>query len=162
MDSILKLQVTKEDNLLTKSLIIVSEMFKDMYDKEGVPYINHLYYVCENVHSLNEKVVALLHDLIEDTAATLDDLREVGYPESIINSVKILTRDKTVPYSSYIDDIINSNDIVAIRVKKVDMKHNMKRERLNKLKEEEQQRLLTKYSLQYDKLENYLKVARIW
>lgn len=116
MDNILKMLVKSESNLFAKALIIASEMFKDKYDKEGVPYINHLYYVSDNVNTLEEKIVGLLHDVIEDTNATYDDLIEVGFPENIVNSIRILTRNKKIPYSEYIDSVLNSNDLVAIIV----------------------------------------------
>lgn len=161
MDNILKMLVKNEKNLFSKALIVATEMFKDKYDKEGIPYINHLYYVSDNVNTLDEKVVGLLHDLIEDTDATYEDLEEVGFPDNIINSIKILTRDKSIPYPIYINSIINSNDMVAIKVKKIDMTHNMKRERLNKLDVIERNRLTQKYSKEFDKLENYLKERKI-
>ncbi len=161
MDNILKMLVKSESNLFAKALIIASEMFKDKYDKEGVPYINHLYYVSDNVNTLEEKIVGLLHDVIEDTNATYDDLIEVGFPENIVNSIRILTRNKKIPYSEYIDSVLNSNDLVAIRVKRIDMTHNMKRDRLNKVEEAERKKLIEKYSKEYYKIENYFKERKI-
>ena len=161
MDEILKIRAKKEPNLLNKALIIVEELFKDKYDKEGIPYINHLYYVRDNVDTLDEKTVGLLHDIIEDTSTNCEDLLEVGFPLNIVNSIKILTRDKKISYPIYINSIINSNDMVAIRVKRIDMTHNMKRERLDRLKEQERNRLINKYSKEFDKIENYLEERKI-
>ena len=157
MDRILNTQVTNEHDLMFKANVLITELFKDSYDKEGVPYINHLYYVIDTLDTLEEKIVGALHDTVEDTDVTLDDLTAMGFPKNIVNSIRILTRDKSIPYSEYIDNIINSNDIVAIKVKKVDMSHNMNRTRLNRLDSDTRTRLITKYTPEYEKIENYLK-----
>ena len=63
--------IKKEDDLIDKSIIIVNKLFKDKKDKEGKPYINHLYYVMNSFSTYKEKVVGLMHDTIEDTSMSL-------------------------------------------------------------------------------------------
>lgn len=157
MNQIIRLQVMHEPDLLAKAVLLVNELFKDKFDKEGVAYINHLYYVRDNVQSLDEKIVGLLHDTIEDTDVTFEDLEELGFTNPIIDSLRLLTRDKIITYSEYIDNILNSGNMTAIRVKKVDMMHNMKRDRLDRLSELQRHKLINKYTPEYEKLENYLK-----
>jgi len=107
-------------------------------DKVGVPYIYHPIHVAYQMETEDEICVALLHDVVEDTGVTLDDLREKGFPERIIDSVKRLTKedsdskDKDVLYREYIEYIITlkaSGDKVAIKVKLADLRHNSDRSR---------------------------------
>jgi len=152
MDILIKNQALTESNPLNKALIIVNCLFKNKCDKIGAPYVEHLYYVSNNVDTVDEKTVGLLHDVIEDTDITACDLRELGFKENVINSVKLLTRDKQIPYQTYIDNIINSNDKIALNVKIEDMKHNMKKDRMEKLSKETCEKLNKKYSEAYIKL----------
>lgn len=157
MDRVLNVQVTSEHDLMFKANVLITQLFKDSYDKEGVPYINHLYYVIDMLDTIEEKIVGALHDTVEDTDVTFEDLTAMGFPKNIVNSIRILTKDKNTPYSEYIDNILNSNDIVAIKVKKVDMSHNMNKARLNRLDNDTRNRLIAKYTSQYEKIEDYLK-----
>lgn len=161
MDLIIKAQVIKEEDLIAKAKILVSELFRHKYDKEGIPYINHLYYVSDSVNTKEEKIVGLLHDAVEDTDVTFDDLIELGFPINIVNSIRLLTRDKSIPYDIYVDNILKSNDMIAIRVKKADMQHNMNKNRLSRLDENLRNKLIQKYTPQYEKIEKYLKERKI-
>lgn len=144
--------IKKEDDLIDKSLIIINKLFKDKKDKEGKPYINHLYYVMNSVSTYEEKVVGLMHDTIEDTSMSLFGLMRLGYPIDILKSINLLTHYKEIPYDKYIDNLINSGDITAINVKYADMTHNLNEERLSILPIEVKERLVKKYSEPYKKL----------
>ena len=78
-------RILKTDELIYKSLEIVTKLFNDKVDKGGFPYIIHLLKVYSGVSDYTEKVCALLHDVVEDTDVTYDDLRMVGYNEEIID-----------------------------------------------------------------------------
>ena len=134
--------------------IIAEEMFKNVYDKEGKPYINHLRFVSEQLETEEGKIVGLLHDLIEDTDTTLLELQEVGFKDRILYALVLLTKVKGTPYSEYIDKILFSNDEIAIRVKEADMRNNMDPRRLNNLPEDKAEYFIQKYTEPYNKLKN--------
>lgn len=144
--------IKKEDDLIDKSIIIVSKLFKGKKDKEGKPYLNHLYFVMNNVSLYEEKVVGLLHDVIEDTPLNLCDLEYLGYPKEIVKSISILTHNKDISYEEYINRILKSNDKTAIRVKYADMTHNCDKKRLSSLSFELKHKLEKKYDIPYKKL----------
>lgn len=73
-----KYQTIKEsDNLIFKALEIVTTLFENDVDKGGLPYMLHLVYVYKHVNTEEEKVIALLHDVVEDKEVSGDDLLEI-------------------------------------------------------------------------------------
>ena len=147
----------REDDLIEKAIILVNELFKDITDKQGHPYIEHLYYVSNHLETYEEKVVGLLHDVIEDTYINEKVLLELKFPKNIVEAVSLLTRNKEISYDDYIDSIIQSNNLLAIKVKKVDMMHNMNKERLAALDENVRKKLEKKYIKNYQKINNILE-----
>lgn len=89
-------------NLLEKSLEIALECHKGQVDKGGNPYILHPLAVASRVHKLEEKIVAILHDVVEDTYMTLDRLREIGFPEYIVLAVDSVTRRDGETYDEFL------------------------------------------------------------
>ena len=146
------LEFLKELTEYEKALKIVHVLFKNIKDKAGEPYIKHLLYVSDNLDTEEEKIVGLLHDLIEDTDVTYSELEEVGFSEKIINTLEILTKKNNENYSDYIDRIINSNDILALKVKQKDMENNMNKERLKRLPIDIKEKLTNKYNKEYKKI----------
>jgi len=61
-------------------------------DKAGQPYIHHPLRVMQNVQHPNAKIVAVLHDILEDTATSVTDLRSLGFDENIIHAVLAVTK----------------------------------------------------------------------
>ncbi len=139
------------DDLVKKATMIANIFFKDKRDKGGYPYLGHLQYVSNGFDDTNHKVVGLLHDVIEDTVVSKTILKELGFPDNIINAIDILTR-KTEDYSSYIDSIVNSNNLLAIDVKMKDLEHNMDITRISNPTEEDRKRI-EKYKKSFEKLE---------
>ncbi len=139
------------DDLVKKATMIANIFFKDKRDKGGYPYLGHLQYVSNGFDDINHKVVGLLHDVIEDTVVSKTILKELGFPDNIINAIDILTR-KTEDYSSYIDSIVNSNNLLAIDVKMKDLEHNMDITRISNPTEEDRKRI-EKYKKSFEKLE---------
>ena len=146
-----------EDELLKKTYQLVEKLFVDKIDKLGVPYIEHLKFVSDSFNEIDYKIVGLLHDVIEDTDITYNDLINFGYPKYIVDAVSIITRKDGETYPEFIDRILASNNLLAIKVKERDMFHNKSEERLNKLNEEEATRLKNKYKNEYIKIIEYLK-----
>lgn len=149
--------IKKEDDLLDKSIILVNALFKNVTDKQGKPYIEHLYYVSDNLESYEEKVVGMLHDVIEDTYVDEKLLIAFGFPKNIVESLLLLTRNKSNSYDEYINNIIKSNNLIALKVKKADMMHNMNKERLNLLEENIRKKLEKKYTNNYKKIVDELE-----
>ena len=114
---------------IKKALKICYEAHKDQYDKGGLPYVFHPFHLAEQMQEENEIIVALLHDVLEDSNYTLIDLEEAGFSENIINALKLLTHQKPVPYMEYIKNI-KSNPL-ATKIKLADLKHNSDINRLD-------------------------------
>lgn len=100
-------------------------------DKAGRPIIEHIIAVVTGVTSIEEKTVAYLHEVLEDTHLTPNHLYEIGFNDKIVWSVICISRVKGESYSEYIQRVKNNK--IAREVKKIDLLHNMKLERLPKI-----------------------------
>lgn len=100
-------------------------------DKGGYPYILHPLHLAEQMDSEDAVIVALLHDVVEDTSITLDDLRAEGFSCQVIEALVLLTHDKAVPYMDYISKI--SANPLARQVKLADLRHNSDPTRLDRV-----------------------------
>lgn len=153
-----KYQELKEnDNLVYKALEISSILFENDTDKGGRPYFLHLLYVYSNVFTIDEKVVALLHDVIEDKDVTKEDLLDIGFPLKIVSDVEILTRVKPKDYNDYIDDIVNKGSKEALEVKLADLKNNIDLTRIKNPTVKDYERVEKRYMPSYEKILNKLK-----
>ncbi|MFX0548222.1 GTP pyrophosphokinase [Hathewaya histolytica] len=123
-------------------------------DKANKPYIFHLLYVMNNVNDLKAKIVGVLHDILEDTDITKDDLLNYGFSEEIVIAVEILTKSKNQKYMNYIENIKSNN--IARKVKLIDLKHNIDLTRLPKISDNDLKR-----TIKYIKAYNYLKEVNI-
>lgn len=101
-------------------------------DKAGKPYINHPKYVAEHCQTQEGKCTAWLHDVLEDSALTEDDLLKYGLDRKIVDAVVILTRKENQSYFTYIKQIRDNS--IASEVKTQDWKHNMQLGRLKEIK----------------------------
>ena len=90
-------------------------------DYNDVPYIFHPYHLAEQMDDEISCTVALLHDVVEDTSITLDDLEQM-FPKQVVEIVMLLTHDEKVDYFEYIRKIKTS--AIATKVKLADIKHN--------------------------------------
>ena len=84
-------------------------------DLGGVPYIFHPYHLAEQMHSEETVCAALLHDVLEDTPLTVEDLEREGFSPAVIQAVVHLTHDPAVPYETYVQKL--SPDPIARAVK---------------------------------------------
>ncbi len=121
-------------------------------DKIGVDYYLHPVAVMDNLPSgVSEdvKLAALLHDVIEDTEYTRNDLQEMGYSKFTLDIVDLVTKkpEGETSYINKIRSIIDSGNEGAILVKYADMRENTKPERLAKVGREVQARLKERYSI---------------
>ncbi len=104
---------------LEDAIILAAEAHRGQVDKAGNPYILHPLRVMQSVASETEKIIAVLHDVVEDSALTLDDLRQRGYGEDVLTAVDCLTRRKTETYAEMIERV--KTNPLAVRVKLGDL-----------------------------------------
>jgi (p)ppGpp synthase/HD superfamily hydrolase len=111
--------------LTKKALRIAYDAHHGQVDKLGLPYICHPLHLAEHIGD-DEKLIAaaLLHDVVEDTDVTFEQLAKQGIPDGIITALKLLTRDKSVPYMDYIRRIKDSGNATAAAVKRAYLRHN--------------------------------------
>ena len=116
-------QRNKLNRLLSLAIKVATEAHKGQLDKGGNPYILHPRAVAASLDNTENKIVAYLHDVIEDTDVTLDELEKLGFTYRIVNSVRILTKSKDISYDDYLKSV--KKDSNAWHVKMADIKHNM-------------------------------------
>ena len=119
---------------------IAIQAHEGQLDKAGKPYIEHPRTVADAVEDDVAKAVAWLHDVVEDTSMTFDDLQAAGIASEVINHLRLLTHDKSVPYMEYIAAL--KNDPVAREVKLADLRHNSDLSRLNTITDKDRERLV--------------------
>lgn len=153
----LELEEIKKHDSYTKAEKIVRRLFKGKVDKGGNPYLEHLYYVSNHLEELDMKTVGLLHDLLEDTIITEEDLKLIGFSDKVVNALSIITKDDNEAYEEYIDRILESNNMIAINVKVVDMENNMDLSRIKNPTPRDFNRRENKYKPNYQRIINYLK-----
>jgi (p)ppGpp synthase/HD superfamily hydrolase len=134
--------------LLSKAISLTASKFEGKCDKGGQPYILHclhvMYQMPENDPEL--RMIAVMHDLIEDTDTTVCDLIEMGFPQRVLEGVCILTHLHDVTYDDYIKRISLSED--ATKVKLADLRHNSDITRMKGLRKKDFDRL-EKYQRAY-------------
>lgn len=135
---------------LEKALQIAVRAHENQKDRYGQPYILHPIRVMMSVDSAEEKVVAILHDVIEDSDLMLTDLRKEGFSPEIIAAVDAITKRDGEEYFRYIHRV-GANQL-ARGVKLADLTDNMDLKRIDNLTEKDQKRLA-----RYHKAWNMLK-----
>ena len=109
------------------ALQIALDTHKGQVDLDGKPAILHALAVGMAGENLTEICVGYLHDVVEDSNITFNDLRERGVALKIIRTLQVLTHDKNVPYMDYIRSIEASGNDTALKVKINDLRHNLHR-----------------------------------
>lgn len=126
--------------LTKKAMKIAYEAHKNQTDKSGIPYIYHPIHLAEQMKDEQTTCVALLHDVVEDTDIKLCDLRNEGFPESVLEALRLMTHDKMVPYMDYVRKI--KENPIARAVKLADLKHNSDLSRLDVVDEKANKRVV--------------------
>lgn len=115
-------------NKVKMALQLAFEAHKNQTDRGGIPYIYHPIHLAEQMMDEKTIVVALLHDVAEDSDYTIEDMENMGFGFSIIRALRLLKHEKGVPYMEYIK-LIKQDDIARI-VKLADLQHNCNLSRL--------------------------------
>ena len=137
-----------------KALCIAYKAHEGQVDKTGIPYIFHPFHRAESMTDENSTIVALLHDVIEDTDWTIDDLEKEGFNEDILTALKLMTHNPAEPYMDYISRL--STCPVARQVKLADLYHNSDQTRV----ENPDEKMLKRWE-KYDRAIQLLKSVNI-
>ena len=111
------------------ALRLAVEAHDGQKDLDGKPVILHSLAVGIAGRNREEVIAGLLHDVVEDTSFTFEDLLERGVDEPIVEALRLLTHTKDMPYEDYVQRIAQSGNDIAIHVKYNDLCHNLKRGR---------------------------------
>lgn len=124
---------------------------REQTDKSGLPYVLHPVHLAEQMPGEESTVVALLHDVVEDTSYTLEDLAQRGFPPPVLEALRLMIHDPSVPYPDYVARL--KPNPIARRVKLADLRHNSDLTRLDRVREEDLRRV-RKYAAAIRLLEN--------
>lgn len=108
--------------MLDKAYEIANRYHKGQTDKAGKDYMIHLETVATSFEDEDLKIVALLHDVVEDTECTYEDLEILGFGSEVIDAIKAITKIKGERYEDYLNRVFNNE--LARRVKLIDLSHN--------------------------------------
>lgn len=125
--------------LLEKAIALALEVHQGQEDRYGHPYILHPLHVMSQMETETEMVAAVLHDVIEDSQMTLDDLREAGFPPDVLEAVDLMTHRPEDSYESYVRKL--KPHPIARKIKLADLQHNMDVRRMDHVQPEDAQRL---------------------
>lgn len=109
--------------MLTEAIILAARAHEGQLDKGGHPYIFHPLRLMLQLESEKDRIIAILHDVIEDTDWTLDKLREEGFSEEIVSVIDSLSRREEENYEEYIGRLLL--DPTACRIKLLDLRDNL-------------------------------------
>ena len=116
-------------SLTKKAMQFCFAAHKEQTDKSGLPYVFHPFHLAEQMPDELTAAAALLHDVVEDTPYTLDDLRSQGFPETVIDALELLTHREGISYFDYVAAI--KLNPIARQVKMADLRHNSDLTRLD-------------------------------
>lgn len=123
-----------------RAMKLCFDAHKNQVDKSGMPYVFHPFHVAEQMTDEVTTIVALLHDVVEDTDYTLDDIAGMGFGQDVVDALALMTHDKNVPYLDYVAKI--KDNPVARKVKLADLAHNSDLSRLGEIDEKSKERLV--------------------
>jgi (p)ppGpp synthase/HD superfamily hydrolase len=112
---------------LETAIALAAQAHSGQRDKQGLSYILHPLRVMMRVEGDSARIVAVLHDTLEDTSLTEDDLRRAGFDQTIIDAVLCVTHDKAEPYADYV--VRCAANPIARQVKMADLEDNSRLDR---------------------------------
>lgn len=112
-----------------KALQLCFHAHRDQTDKSGMPYVFHPFHLAEQMTTEDTIVTALLHDVVEDSHFTFADLEQLEFRPAVLEALRLLTHDDSVPYLDYILQL--KHNPIARAVKLADLRHNSDLSRLD-------------------------------
>jgi (p)ppGpp synthase/HD superfamily hydrolase len=145
----------KKGELLGKVLVLATNAHAGQFDRGGKPYILHPLKVMHYLKTDDEELqcIALLHDVIEDTKTTWQDLKDIGCTARVIAGVRVLTKMPGQTYDEYKNEVFANFD--AMRVKSCDLRHNTDIRRLKGVTQKDIERI-AKYNQFYLEIQSRL------
>lgn len=137
------------EQLLARAVEIAVAAHAGQADRQGQPYITHPLRVMARVQSTKEKIVAVLHDVVEDTPWTLEQLREAGFPPDLVHAIDCVTKREGEAYDDFVTR--SAADAIALRVKLADLEDNMDLRRQKQIAAQDLERF-NKYLRAYHRL----------
>ncbi len=126
--------------LLERAIAVALQAHQGQTDRYGAPYILHPLHVMLQMDDETEMMAAVLHDVLEDSALTLETLRDEGLPAEVLEAVRLLTHDaEQSSYEEYVRGL--QKNPIALKVKLADLRHNMDIRRLRRVEERDAARL---------------------
>lgn len=114
---------------LEDAIAFAVEAHRGQKDRLGRPYILHPLHLMLQMETEDEMIAAVLHDVVEDTDYTIDDLRErLGLGEAVVEAIRLLTHEAADSYEAYVQRL--KQNAIARKVKLADLRHNMDIRRL--------------------------------
>ena len=128
-----------ELELLERAIGIAVEAHRGQKDRYGAPYISHPIRVMERLHNPTEKIVGILHDVVEDTDWSFDDLRKEGFPQNVLAALDCVTKREGEAYEDFVKR--SASNPLAKAVKLADLQDNMDLRRFPEVAERDLPRL---------------------
>ncbi|WP_017303463.1 HD domain-containing protein [Spirulina subsalsa] len=128
-----------KDSGLENAIALAKQCHAGQVDKAGKPYIDHPLRVMAALPSLEEKIVGVLHDAVEDSDLTLDQLRDLGFSDPVIQALDAITKRPGEDYEQYLQRVMEN--AIALGVKIADMTDNMDISRIPQPTEKDYRRL---------------------
>lgn len=138
---------------IESAIAIALEAHQGQKDLDGEPVILHPLAVAMSGKSREEFIAGILHDVVEDSHFTFDDLLARGIDKTIVEALQLITHQKNTPYPDYIAKVIASGNALAIATKMADLAHNISR---NDRATEQKQRVYQKHLQAYQMIEKAL------
>ena len=142
---------------LQRAIEIAVQAHRAQTRKDGSPYILHPMRVMFRVQDEDAQMAAILHDVVEDTAITLEELRSAGFSNAVLSAVDLLTHRDGVAYEAYVDAI--ADNPLARTVKLADLEDNMNVREIPELSDRDLKRT-EKYHRAWKRLST--RVDRVW
>jgi (p)ppGpp synthase/HD superfamily hydrolase len=118
---------------LEDAILLAAQAHRGQRDRNGQPYVLHVLRVMLRVETDEQRTAAVLHDLVEDTPHSLEELRALGFDEQVVHAVDCLTHRDDEPYEAYVQRA--ASDPIARVVKLADLEDNMDLRRLDEITE---------------------------
>lgn len=139
---------------MAQAVELAREIYEDRTDESGAPHVDHLTRVSGLLREQGAKTetvtVAWLHDLVEDTDLTLDELREMGFSSPVVDAVNLLTRREGQPADDHLTQL--RDDEVARAVKHADLTDHLSDEWLSGFAASEREQVRERYRRELDLL----------
>ena len=126
-------------NQLEKAIAIALRVHEGQTDRYGQPYILHPLTVMLQMDSEVEMTAAVLHDVVEDSKTTLEDLRDEGFSVEVLEAVRLMTHEEKDSYEEYVRKL--KPNATARKIKLADLSHNMDIRRMDRVEARDAERL---------------------